>query len=201
LLYRRHFRSVLGYALARLEPERAKDVAAETFLIAWRRLGDVPDDSLPWLFGVARKVVAGQVRTDARRDALRDRMAASNALPGLPSDPADVIAQRDMALAVLDRLPAMDREVLTLVAWDGLDGRQAAEALGISRLSFAVRLHRARKRLAAGLAAEDSGPTAEDSARATTANARAQVIQHPATARPASPTRPTRQPQAWEARR
>jgi RNA polymerase sigma-70 factor (ECF subfamily) len=99
-----------------------------------------------------------------------------------------------MALAVLDRLPAMDREVLTLVAWDGLDGKQAAEALGISRLSFAVRLHRARKRLAAGLAAEDR-------ARATTANTRAQVIQHPATARLTSPARPARQPQAREARR
>jgi RNA polymerase sigma-70 factor (ECF subfamily) len=58
-------------------PERAKDVAAETFLIAWRRLEDVPREPAPWLLGVARKVIAGQLRTDARRDALAARLAGS----------------------------------------------------------------------------------------------------------------------------
>jgi RNA polymerase sigma-70 factor, ECF subfamily len=187
LLYRQHFRAVLGYALARLDPERARDVAAETFLVAWRRLGDVPDDPLPWLYGVARKVTAGQLRGDGRREALRARIVARDPLPGLPADPADVIARREAALAALDTLSDTDREVLTLVAWHGLDGRQAAEALGISRLSFAVRLHRARGRLSAALAdADDSAP--------------AQVIPHPAT-QLLSPTRSAQHSQAREARR
>lgn len=188
LLYRQHFRAVLGYALARLDPERARDVAAETFLVAWRRLSDVPDDPLPWLYGVARKVTAGQLRGDRRREALRARIVARDPLPGLPADPADVIARREAALAALDTLSDADREVLTLVAWHGLDGRQAAGALGISRLSFAVRLHRARRRLSAALADADD-------------NAPAQVIPHPAAAQLISPTRSAQHSQAREARR
>jgi RNA polymerase sigma-70 factor, ECF subfamily len=160
-LYRQHFRAVLRYALARLEPERAKDAAAETFLIAWRRLDDVPAEPAAWLFGVARKVVAGQVRGDTRRAALTaqlDGAARQQAGTAWP-DPADQVAQRDSALAALARLGEADREVLRLVAWDGLSAEVAAAALGVSRPRFAVRLHRARRRLAAELASED-GPAA-----------------------------------------
>jgi RNA polymerase sigma-70 factor (ECF subfamily) len=168
LLYRQHFRAVLGYGLARLGPEQAKDVTAETFLVAWRRLDDVPDDPLPWLLGVARKVISGQLRGDARRAALHERMltertTARRPVPDLPPDPADVVASRDSALAALEQLSPMDREALTLLAWDGLDTRQAAEALGISLVAFAVRLHRARKRLSEAFRRADG--TACDPAR------------------------------------
>ncbi len=156
-LYRQHFRGVLGYALARLEPERAKDAAAETFLVAWRRLGEVPAEPAGWLFGVARKVVAQQLRADSRRDALVMRLAAPAYRESRqPADPADEVAQRESALAALALLGERDREILTLLAWHGLTGDQAAEALGLTRLSFAVRLHRARRRLASGLAAADA---------------------------------------------
>lgn len=171
LLYRRYFRVVLGYALARLEPERAKDVAAETFLIAWRRLRDVPDEPVGWLLAVARKVIAGQLRADTRRGALRGRIAELGDNPCPPSDPADVVARRQAALSALSRLGPLDREVLMLTAWDGLPPEVAAEALGISRISFAVRLHRARRRLAAGLTEEDgrrSGPARRDLEKAIT---------------------------------
>ena len=156
-LYRQHFRGVLGYALARLEPERAKDAAAETFLVAWRRLGEVPAEPAGWLFGVARKVVAQQLRAGSRRDALAMRLAAVGYREsGHPADPADEVAQRESALAALARLGERDREVLTLLAWHGLTTGQAAEALGLTSVSFAVRLHRARRRLASGLAAADA---------------------------------------------
>jgi RNA polymerase sigma-70 factor (ECF subfamily) len=156
-LYRQHFRGVLGYALARLEPERAKDAAAETFLVAWRRLAEVPAEPAGWLFGVARKVVAQQLRADSRRDALAVRLAAPGYWEsGHPADPADEVAQRESALAALARLGERDREILTLLAWHGLTADQAAETLGLTRLTFAVRLHRARRRLASGLAAADA---------------------------------------------
>ena len=156
-LYREHFRGVLGYALARLEPERAKDAAAETFLVAWRRLGDVPAEPAGWLFGVARKVVGQQLRADSRRGALAERLAAPGYRePGWQADPADQVAQRDAALLALARLSERDREVLTLLAWHGLTAGQAAEALGLTSLSFAVRLHRARRRLASALAGADA---------------------------------------------
>ncbi|HEV2375050.1 MAG TPA: sigma factor, partial [Streptosporangiaceae bacterium] len=66
LLYRQHRHAVLRYTLARVDPESAKDATAETFLIAWRRLSDVPDEPVPWLFAVARKVIAGQLRSHSR---------------------------------------------------------------------------------------------------------------------------------------
>ncbi|HEY2508400.1 MAG TPA: sigma-70 family RNA polymerase sigma factor [Streptosporangiaceae bacterium] len=156
-LYHEHFRGVLGYALARLAPEQAKDAAAETFLVAWRRLDELPPDPVGWLFGVARKVVAGQLRTNARRAALAERLAeADRSWPALAADPADQVAQRHAALTALARLSERDREVLTLVAWHGLTAAQAAEALGLGSLSLTVRLHRARRRLVSALAAADS---------------------------------------------
>ena len=80
-VYDRHFRPVLRYALARVGPEQASDVAAETFLIAWRRFGELPADPAAWLLGVARKVIAGQrparcAQGPAGRHRHRDRRAS-----------------------------------------------------------------------------------------------------------------------------
>jgi RNA polymerase sigma-70 factor, ECF subfamily len=165
LLYRQHFRAVLRYALARVEPESAKDVTAETFLIAWRRLPDVPADAAPWLFGVARKVIAGQLRSDHRREALYlrlDAVVGRSAGSGSGSGSGDVgdeVSQRDTVLTALARLGETDREVLRLIAWDGLSSKAAAEVLGVTRLAFGVRLHRARRRFAAALdAVETTAP-------------------------------------------
>ena len=160
-LYRRHFRPVLRYALARLEPERARDVTAETFLIAWRRLGEVPAEPAAWLFGVARRVIADQLRADVRRAALSARLTTMSGRADCP-DPAEEFGQRHLALTALASLREPDREILLLIAWDGLSPPLAANALGISRLSFAVRLHRARQRLSAALAAAEAVTPARD---------------------------------------
>jgi len=187
-LYRQHFRGVLGYALARLEPDRAKDAAAETFPMAWRRLDEIPAEPAGWLFGVARKVVGQQLRADSRRDALAERLASPGYRePVWPADPADQVAQRDAALSALARLGQRDREVLTLLAWHGLTSGQAADALGLTSLRFAVRLHRARRRLASALARADAerDPT---SARASRHEPLARPIAasvQPASSRPA----------------
>ena len=74
-VYAEHFDRVLGYALRRVaRPEDAADVVSETFLVAWRRLGDVPEEPRTrlWLYGVARRVLANQRRGDRRRTALGD---------------------------------------------------------------------------------------------------------------------------------
>ena len=164
MLYREHIRAVLRYALARLEPESAKDVTAETFLIAWRRLPDVPSDPAPWLFGVTRKVIAGQLRSGTRREALRLRLRLEVAAAGQasPGDLGEEVSERAAVLTALARLSENDREALRLIAWDGLTSKVAAEVLGVTRLAFGVRLHRARRRLAAALDAAEmasrSGP-------------------------------------------
>jgi RNA polymerase sigma-70 factor, ECF subfamily len=155
VLYRQHFRAVLRYALARLEPESAKDAAAETFLIAWRRLPEVPADPVPWLFGVARKVIAGQLRSSARRQALRARLEVAGAGQADPGDIVEAVAQRAAVLAAFARLSENDREVLSLIAWDGPTSTAAAGVLGVTRLAFGVRLHRARRRFSAAPRAAD----------------------------------------------
>ena len=150
-LFRANYRAVRAYALRRVRPDVAQDVVAETFLVAWRRLGDVPDDALPWLYGVARRVVANERRSADRRSGLEQRVATV-ATPRRPSDPSESMGDAELLRAALAELSDSDREALMLVAWHGLSGARAASAAGCSRATFAVRLHRARGRLASRLA-------------------------------------------------
>lgn len=149
LLWDESFRRVLGYALRRADPEEARDVASETFLVAWRRLDQVPigDDALPWLLATARHLLANRRRASA----VRTRAASDLAQPSLVGDPADRVADRDTLVRAFGRLGERDREVLALLAWDGLRAHEAAVVLGCSSGAFAVRAHRARRRLAAAL--------------------------------------------------
>jgi RNA polymerase sigma-70 factor (ECF subfamily) len=124
--------------------DAADDVVASTFLVAWRRVGEVPADSLPWLLAVARHVIATQRRTSRRQGALRSRMDAvgsAAAGPAAAEDPAGRVAH------ALAQLPESDREAITLIAWDGLRPAEAATVLGQSPATFRVRLHRAKRRL------------------------------------------------------
>lgn len=162
-IYREHFRAVLRFALARIDPERAKDVAAETFLVAWRRLDDVPAEPRAWLLGVARKVIAGQVRSEARGRALAVRLRGAEGAESF--DLAEAIADRDEVLTAFAALRERDREVLRLVAWDGLTPAEAAYVLDVTRLAFAVRLHRARRRLERALEPESPSPAPPKSRR------------------------------------
>jgi RNA polymerase sigma factor (sigma-70 family) len=152
-IYRENFGAVLRFAAGRIDPDRAKDVAAETFLVAWRRLDDLPADARPWLLGVARKVIAGQFRSESRRDALASRLRIGHDAAAA-TDPAVALADRDEALAAFAGLGERDREVLRLVTWDELAAAEAAEVLGVTTLAFTVRLHRARRRLERALEPE-----------------------------------------------
>jgi RNA polymerase sigma factor (sigma-70 family) len=144
---------VLAYALRRADRATAEDVVAETFVIAWRRLDDVPDPPLPWLLGVARRVLANQRRGERRRHALLDRLRREPA----PQPPP---AEQGRALAALAGLGERDREALLLHAWEGLDHAGAGTVMGCSAAAFAVRLHRARRRFARELGRLDQLETA-----------------------------------------
>ncbi len=137
---------VHAYALRRTDAQTAQDVVADTFLVAWRRLDVVPAGAeLPWLLGVARRVLANTARGGRRREALHEQLAAQ--------PPAETAAGDDPPLrSALAALPERDREALLLVAWDGLSPAEAAAALGCTTGAFHVRAHRARRRLAALLA-------------------------------------------------
>lgn len=74
--FRAHVGSVRAYALRRTAPEDASDVVAETFAVAWRRWADAPADPLPWLLGIARRVLANARRTSSRASRVATRVAA-----------------------------------------------------------------------------------------------------------------------------
>jgi RNA polymerase sigma-70 factor (ECF subfamily) len=144
-LFHDHADAVLAYAIRRSDPDTAEDVVAETFAVAWRRLDVIQDPTLPWLLGVARRVLANQRRSRGRAEALALRLVGEAVASS--DDPADEVAARVSAQAALAHLIPAEREVLELLAWEGLSATQAAEVLGCSRAAIAVRLHRARRRV------------------------------------------------------
>ena len=143
-----HRDAVLGYLRRRTDSGHdAADLLADTFLVAWRRLDDVPlaPQTRPWLYGVARRLLANHRRGEGRRHALATKLR--NELSETPPDHQPL--QDDTPAARAFRaLPEQDRELLSLVAWEELDTAQLATVLGISRNAVRIRLHRARKRFA-----------------------------------------------------
>ncbi len=125
----------------------AEDAVAETFAVVWRKRDLIPDPALPWLYAIAVRVIANQRRGIERRRALGERLAHAEPSGGGGVDPVDSIDRRDAFAAAFGRLSEQEREVLRLVAWDGLDNGDAARVLGCSPGAFRVRLHRARRRL------------------------------------------------------
>lgn len=148
-LFRAHHDLVLAYALRRADPDDARDVVADTFLVAWRRFDDAPTNAyLPWLYGIARRTLANQRRAAGRRGALVERLGTSAA------SAADSGGHLGVALAMLAEA---DREALLLVAWEGLEIADAARVLDCRPGTLRMRLHRARRRLALLLDNSDSG--------------------------------------------
>jgi RNA polymerase sigma-70 factor (ECF subfamily) len=162
-VYEQHAAAIKGYAMRRIDPARADDIVAEVFLVAWRRLDDIPAEPRPWLFAVARRVLANERRRTARQGAVLQHLEP----PGVGVDPADAPTLADRPLdAALRNLSDTDREALLLTAWEGLNHREAARVLGVKEATFTVRLHRAKRRL--GRAIEHSRPARAPSTRMET---------------------------------
>ena len=125
-LYMAHYPAIATYVRRRASPDDIADVIAETFTTAWRRLDDIPrreEEARLWLYGVARRVLANHFRAEERRTALAARLreeAASWAVPDRTHDPA---------YQAFQRLSDDDRELLSLVAWEGLSGPEIAKVL------------------------------------------------------------------------
>ena len=167
-LYQEHYRSVQAYAVRRVGPgEDAADVVAEVFTIAWRRLARIPEppaDRL-WLYGVARRVVAGKLRSARRLRQLTVRLQASHASRHPGAQVQDSTAcldrgladgtERDRLVAAIARLGPAEREALALVLWEELSHAEAARVLGCSVNAVAIRVHRAKTRLREALSSTD----------------------------------------------
>ncbi len=153
-LYRAHVRDVHAYCLRRTSAREAFDAASEVFVVALRRIDDVPDgaEALPWLYGVARNVLTNRARGDRRRLRLWAKVAAHNEVsePG----PEPQIIRREEHRELLEavaKLPDKDQEILRLVEWEGLSRDQVADMFFVSRAAIDKRISRAYKKLARDL--------------------------------------------------
>jgi RNA polymerase sigma-70 factor, ECF subfamily len=161
-LYQMHYGAVLRYAARRADPDSARDVAAETFLVAWRRpsaVPAVPAAAEAWLYGVARRVLANGQRSRHRAEQLTVRLMDQFRPAEQSADVAAMVAERARVRQALDRLPERDQEVLRLIGWEDLGLAQAAAVMGCTRAAMAVRLHRARRRMMQALRDTDSEPS------------------------------------------
>jgi len=160
--FREHHVRLLAFTLRRVSGrEAAEEVVADTFAVAWRRRDCIPDRPLPWLYAIAANVIADQYRSRRRHHDLGLRLAHEARADAPGSDPAESLALRDAFATAFAQLEEREREVLRLVAWDGLEVREAARVLGCSQGAFRVRLHRARRKLARQL--EAAKPTDQQS--------------------------------------
>jgi RNA polymerase sigma-70 factor (ECF subfamily) len=156
LLYRRHVRRITTYVATRSSrPDDVADLVAATFVVAFEsRAAYDParGEVIAWLIGIARHLSADQLRQALReRDALAQvaghRALGDDEIAELETQ-IDAVREAAELSRRLARLHARDREPLLLIGVVGLDHAQAAQALGISRATFRVRLLRARRALA-----------------------------------------------------
>jgi RNA polymerase sigma factor (sigma-70 family) len=149
-LYDRHHARVTAYCRRRVQADQVEDLVAETFLVAWRRIDDVPDGEggLPWLYSVAYRAVGHQWRSGTRRRRLDNALVAVPDLPTpTPEDAAVDVEQTRRVLAAASRLNHRDAEILRLLSWEHLSRAEIAEVLDIAPNAVNQRVHRARTNL------------------------------------------------------
>lgn len=147
-LYHDSYRMLLAYARRRVDEQTADEVVADTFLVAWRRRDEIPEGfERAWLFGVARNTILTANRSARRRHALNSKLSGAARTGAWTDDRYEASDRTDALLPALHTLREEDREILMLVAWEGLTHAEIGEAMGISANAVAIRVHRARKRL------------------------------------------------------
>jgi RNA polymerase sigma factor (sigma-70 family) len=168
-IFDRHFATVFRFAERRVGRDEAAEVASETFARAFAKRGSFrPEavDALPWLLGIASKLILHERRRFARYLAAVDRTSAEIRTADLEADlgaadrrldaPADWARVRAALLTLADT----DRELLLLVTWDELSYEEAAAVLGLPLGTVRSKLHRAKERLRELL--EPNGRTPDD---------------------------------------
>jgi RNA polymerase sigma-70 factor (ECF subfamily) len=147
---------VRRFLARRTDPDTADDVLADTLLVLWRRLDDVPagDEALPWTYAVARNALANAVRGARRQRRLAYKITVTDppgeAAPGEP-EPDDRVSR------ALERMRPDEAELLRLWAWEQLGPAEIAAVLGLTPNAVSIRLHRARGRLKEILERSDGG--------------------------------------------
>ena len=148
-VYSEHLLAISRYLARRVERDAVEDLAADVFALAWRKRSSVtPGEELPWLYRIAANLVANHRRKQAATASFIASLRPADSAPA-----ADDIVIADQQLAAAWRqLKAKDREVLALSVFEDLPIAAVATVLGVSANAVSIRLHRARKQLAALLA-------------------------------------------------
>lgn len=161
-IFDRHAPTLYRYLARRVAIDDVEDLVAETFVVAFdaRRRYDVSRaDARPWLYGIATNLLGRHRRNGRRRARLTGLVAVRAAVdPGeqVASDLTAQSLQRDLALA-LSRIARRDRDVIILIAWEGLSYDEVASALAIPVGTVRSRLHRARAQLRTSLSTSVAG--------------------------------------------
>jgi RNA polymerase sigma factor (sigma-70 family) len=164
VIFDRHSDAILRYANARLGPDLAEDVLAETFLAAFARRASYDTarpTCLPWLYGIAIRQIGRHRRAEVRSRAAMARLPVEAV--ALDSDErcldrVDAQALRPRLMSVLSGLTRQDRELLLLIAWAGLSYEESAEALGLPLTTVRSRLHRIRLKTRRALDLQNRAP-------------------------------------------
>ena len=167
LQYRRLFddfhREVYAYCRRRADAETAADCASDAFLVAWRRLDEVPsgDAALGWLYGVARRTLANEFRRQRRWRRLLTRLRRIDPIADPP--PEVIVIRRELdeaVLAALGRLRPEEQELLRLALWEELPHAEIATLLGCSTQAATQRIYRATRHAAREYQRLDHTPAA-----------------------------------------
>lgn len=149
-IYESYNRHVRAYCRRRTSADRVDDAVADTFLTAWRRIDGVPDgeDALPWLYGVAYKVLSHQWRRRSRKQKLAQKLQSIGVEQ--TTAPEELVLVRDESRQVLEalkRLKPTDKEILLMAAWEGMSHSDISAALGINPGAVRQRFYQAKKNL------------------------------------------------------
>lgn len=168
MLFDRHAARIHRYIARRAGREVADDLVADTFLAAFakrRSYQTTHRDALPWLYGIATRLIGQHRRDEMRRLRIRRAVLPEPDLPGHADRvAAEVTASsvHGLLAAALAGLPDGDRDVLLLIAWEQLSYTETAQALGIPAGTVRSRLNRARAKLRPALAAAGHAETVEE---------------------------------------
>jgi RNA polymerase sigma factor (sigma-70 family) len=156
-IFDRHAREILRYVHARLGPDLAEDVVADTFLTAFRKRHQYDrtrPSAGPWLYGIATREIARHRRGEVRRQralarswAVGDGVAATGEFAQQAADRVAAERLRPQLAATLAALAPAERDLLLLIAWAGLTYEQTAQALGLPVGTVRSRLSRLRAKI------------------------------------------------------
>ena len=157
LLYERNYAPITAYVRRRVRRGDGSDadIVAEVFVVAWRRFLEVPEQTkeLPWLYGVARNLVANHFRSVQRSSALTDRLMVEERVSVDSSSGSSELELR--VRRAVDQLSDLDREIFRLIHWEGLSHEEVSLSVGITAKAVERRVARARKKVRDYLASLD----------------------------------------------